>query len=168
MSKRSVYLAGPITGLSYDEARNGWRKEFYNKINPSIDCYSPMRYKSKEIKGEQKLEGTPDMYFDSLFSSAKGITCRDEFDVRKCDVIVANFLGAKKASLGTAIEFGWAHAIKTPIVMIIEDYDGDEEEDKGNPKNPHHHAMMFEMSGYVVHSVDDAVKVIEALLTPGV
>ena len=41
MSK--VYLSGPITGLTYGEARYTWREEFAKKA-PGIRVLSPMRH----------------------------------------------------------------------------------------------------------------------------
>lgn len=158
---KNVYLAGPITGLSYADARNGWRKEISEKLEPHIKSWSPMRYKSF-LEGHEKLDGNPDMYFDSLFASAKSITHRDRYDISHCDAMVANLLGTKEPSIGTCIEFGWADASRTPLIMIVEPYL------EGKKTNPHQHAMLFEMASYIVHSIDDAVKVTNALLTDGV
>ena len=39
MSHKKVYLAGPIAGLSYEEASGGWRKEFPTLLPEHIKCY---------------------------------------------------------------------------------------------------------------------------------
>jgi len=154
---KTVYLAGPITGLSYGEAREGWRKQFASFLPHHIQALSPMRGHDM-LKGESSLAGDPGMYSEEAMVSAKGITMRDVNDVKTCDTMVANFLGAKKASIGTAIEFGLAHAFGKPIVMIIEkDYD-----------NPHNHAMLVQMAGYVCHDLESAAFLVSHLLTPGV
>ncbi len=87
-----VYLAGPITGLTYDTATD-WREmargflETYN-----ITGISPMR--AKEYLGaEKRIEGS---YEDTALSSAKGITTRDRWDVSRSDVMLVNLLDADK------------------------------------------------------------------------
>ena len=50
-----VYLAGPISGLSYEEARYGWRSEILGMIDGDIDVLSPMRQ-----EGHLKEVGTID------------------------------------------------------------------------------------------------------------
>ena len=41
MRKLSIYLAGPITDVSVEEAK-GWREEFRAKYNDRVDIYSPL------------------------------------------------------------------------------------------------------------------------------
>lgn len=167
--KKTIYLAGPITGLSYEAARLGWRVEFKALLPEHILALSPMRGKDYLVD-EGILAGDANMYPEHLMSTPSGIVCRDRNDVKNCDVMVANFLGADRASVGTAIEFGWADAFVKPIVMIIEP-DGLIEK-KGmhafEVTNPHWHGMMNEMAGYVTHTVEEAAHVCTHLLTPGV
>jgi nucleoside 2-deoxyribosyltransferase len=171
MQKRRIYLAGPITGLSYGEARHGWREEFANLMSgrhPDIECFSPMRAKNFLSKS-QNIASTSDSYGkDSPFGQGSGILARDHNDVFTCDAMIANFLDAKVGSLGTAAEFGFAHAYKKPIVMIIEPHLLDE---KGVPvpgQNPHHHVFLRQMAGYIVNDLETAVDVVASLLTPGI
>lgn len=150
MSK--VYLAGPITGLSYGEARLGWRQHFPTLV-PGIDCFSPMRGKDS-LKDVKVLERWA--YETSPLTTAAGITTRDHNDVYNCDVMVANFLGSEVGSLGTAIEFGWASAYKKPIVTVME------------AKNVHDHLMIRHLSGYIVPTLEEAAHIVKLLVTPGV
>lgn len=156
-----VYLAGPITGLSYGEARHGWRKAFpgYFKdaFTSRIEFYSPMRGK-EHLAAVKELVGG-DVYKTNPISSAAGITTRDHNDVFTADVMVANFLGAKSGSLGTGIEFGWASAYKVPIVTIMEP------EGSGNP---HDHLMIKHLSGYIVHDLETAARIVQLILMPGI
>lgn len=166
---RKVYLAGPITGLSYDDARYGWRGDFQKLLPDHIHCHSPMRAKDF-LLDQHCLVGDPTMYPDHAIATPSGIVTRDRNDIRReCDAVVANFLGATKASIGTAIEFGWADAYGIPIVMVIEEggkiatgvdvYEGD---------NPHWHAMLTELAGYRVPTLEEAAHIVTHLLTPGV
>lgn len=157
--KRSVYLAGPITGVAYGPARYGWRSKFAELMPPHIFCLSPMRM---GIVGDlqphdEVMEPGAEYTRGHILENAKGILTRDTFDVMEADIIVANFLGAGRVSIGTCAEFGMAHVLKKPVVLIME------------PEgNPHHHGFITEIACYWVHSVEDAALVAEVLLTPGV
>lgn len=152
---KTVYLAGPITGLSYGDARHGWREEFASMLPEHILPASPMRGK-EYLKMETKLVGHPSMYPGSLMSTPSGIVTRDRNDVKSCDAMVACFLGCDKVSLGTCIEFGWADAFGKPIIMIMED------------ENVHQHAMLTEIAGYLTPDLEEASAILYHLLTPGV
>lgn len=163
---KSIYLAGPITGLSYTEARNSWRAEFATLVPEHIHCFSPMRAK-EFLQSEQVLRGDPGMYPEKALAIPKGILERDFNDVRTCDAMVANFLGATKASIGTCCEFGFAYALRKPVVMVIEPgQEGMVGTHRG--PNPHFHAFLTEIAGYVVPTLDEAAHIVTHLLTPGV
>lgn len=121
--KRKIYLAGPITGWTYNDARYGWRKEFADLLAhrgaDHIECYSPMREK-EFLEKDQCIGGEAD--YESLhgFGTPHGILTRDHNDVRNCDAMVACFLGATKASIGTCVEFGFAWSYRKPIIMVME------------------------------------------------
>ena len=143
-----VYLAGPITGLSFEGATD-WRNEVVDKlVAVGIDAYSPLRAKAY-LRGVNAIS---DHYPDSVLSSRKGITNRDRFDVMRCDVLFANMLGSTKASIGTAIELGWADAFRKPIVLVMES------------DNVHDHAMVNEVSGFIVRTIEEGLDVVKALL----
>lgn len=151
-----VYLAGPIAGLTYEQSTD-WRNRFSEMMPSWVKCMSPMRAKAYLNDGNEIL---PEGYAHPL-SSNDGITARDQFDVGRCDMMVANFLGAEKESLGTAVEFGWAkppNGKQTPIVMIIE-------EDKFNP---HHHAILLSLADFVVPTLELAAQAVVGVLTPDV
>ena len=156
MSKpvKTVYLAGPITGLSYQDARGGWRGEFVSLLPEHILCVSPMRGKEC-LSNEKILQGHAKMYDDNILANASGIVSSDRYDVMNCDAVVANFLGASIVSIGTCIEFGWADAFRKPIIMLHDEND------------LHDHAMLNEMAGYVTDDIAAAAAALTRLLTPG-
>lgn len=165
--QKTVYLAGPITGLSYQEARHTWRQEFSRLVPAHIHCLSPMRAKDF-LLDQQVLVGDPDMYPQHLMATASGIVTRDRNDVKNCDAMVAVLSNAEKASVGTCIEFGWADAFRKPIVMVIEDQADADHMRPDLAPNPHWHAMLTEISGYVTPSLDEAAHIVTHLLTPGI
>ena len=126
MEKR-VYLAGPITGLSYSGCTD-WRKFAKDELKKyGILGVSPMR--AKEYLNKEK--NISDSYPEKILSCDRGITTRDRFDVMTSNLILVNFLGAKEKSIGTVGEIFWADAFRKPIVTIMEK-DG----------NPHDHSMI--------------------------
>ncbi|KKL08933.1 hypothetical protein LCGC14_2570930, partial [marine sediment metagenome] len=117
-----------------------------------IIAVSPLRAK-EFLRTEGKIVTS---YEYNPLSSEKGMITRDRYDVMNCDLVLANFLGAEKASCGTPVEFGWADAFGKPVVMVMEPED-----------NPFDHPMMRDIAGYRTETLEDAISVIRAILLPG-
>jgi len=119
MHKPLVYLAGPIAnteaGVSLD-----WRGAAWMALTArNIECLSPMR--AKETLARQKIGDDFHAYEDrGIFFTSRAIMTRDFNDVKRCDAILVNLLGAEVASLGTVMELGWAYALQKPVVVAIE------------------------------------------------
>ncbi len=156
-----VYLAGPITGLSYGEAALGWRQYVHEKMTaeaPHIQCYSPMRGKQFLIKhGDKPLPGTPDNAGTrSPISTDRAVITRDRYDVQSADALFINFLGAKIVSIGTVWEIGQADAFRKPMIVCME------------PGNLHEHIFINGTAGYVVDNIDEGLGILKHLFTHGV
>lgn len=154
---KSVYLAGPITGLTYDEGQD-WREIAVEELaDVGIEAYSPLRAK-KHLRALGVLDnaGRPDSAYLGLnpLSEPQGITTRDRFDCMGKDMVLANFLGATTVSIGTCIELGWADAARRPIVAVMEE------------DNIHRHAMVNTVAGFIVPTLEDALTVCKAVLLP--
>lgn len=139
----SVYLAGPITGLTYVEAALTWRSEVTEVLEScGIHVRCPLRGKEYLIN-QGKLEK---QYLHlSPLSSPQGIVRRDFNDVKTCDLILVNFLGYDKASIGTTWEIGAAYALQKPVVVVME------------PKSIHDHPFITQSATYVFDKLDDGV-----------
>jgi len=147
---RSVYLAGPITGLSYMGATD-WRE--YAAIllrGTGITPISPMRAKSY-LAGEEELAQS---YSGHALSTPKGIVTRDRFDCQRAGVVLANLLGASRVSIGTMVELGWADAARVPIVTVLPEND-----------NIHNHAFIHELSGFVVPTLTEGLTLVRHILS---
>ena len=147
MNSPLVYLAGPITGLSYAGATD-WREAATLRLARSaIKALSPLR-------GKLYLEGMTDIpdSLDVPLSTPKGITTRDRWDCLRCDVLLVNFLGATKVSIGTCMEIAWVDTRHIPIVIAMEE------------GNPHSHAMIRECAGFILPDLDQALSYVEAML----
>lgn len=143
-----VYLAGPITGLSFGEATD-WRQYAIKALaKEGIKGLSPLRCKDY-LANEKSIDVQYDNY---VLSTGKGITTRDRWDCHRSDALLVNLLGAEKVSIGTMMELGWANSAGKPIVLCMED--------KGNP---HDHAMVREVCGFVVNTLDHGIEVVKAL-----
>jgi nucleoside 2-deoxyribosyltransferase len=150
-----IYLAGPITGLTHDEARYGWRKEFQSLMPEWIHCNSPMR--GKEFLKDHGVLSSGHDYPEHAMATSEGITTRDYNDVKNCDAMIACYLESAGPSLGTAAEFGYAHAHQIPIIAIGP-------ADEINIR----HLMLKRMAGYRLDTLEEAALIVSHLLTPGV
>ncbi len=138
-----VYLAGPIKGLDYDTAM-GWRWEVGAALLPNgIFSANPMRDKGTAIDES------------GLLTKARHIYTRDLYDVRRCDVLLANFLNVPEGHLiggGTFWEIGIAHERGTPIVMCITE------------DSPYYHPLPVHSAGFVVETLEDGITAVKSLL----
>lgn len=152
----TVYLAGPITGCTYDGCTD-WRGSVIDKLPNGIVGLSPMRHKEYLIErtSGDNLGHVADSYSDSVLSCQRGIFARDSWDCRRCDAILVNMLGAEKVSIGTVMEIAWGHAFNKPVILVMEKED-----------NIHEHAMLREACPFRVETLDEAVDVLSTLFVP--
>lgn len=147
--KKTVYLAGPIAHLDFDEA-NDWRREAAEFLEGfGARGLSPLRGK-EFLRAEGKIG--VDKHDYSPLATDSGIVNRDRMDVMNCDIMLANFTNAPKVSVGTAVEFGWADAYRKVVVTVM-------------PKgSPYDHPFTRQLSSYIVETLDEALDLIAAIL----
>ena len=148
-----VYLAGPISGLSYEDATN-WRTITKDAMASMSDNqvigFSPMRGKLK-LESEKEIQ---DSYPDYALTSINGINTRDYNDVKTSHVILVNFLGCgSKVSIGTAMEIAWARVFQIPVVIVME------------KNNIHRHGMLT-FGNIVVETLTDGIETVIEILLP--
>ncbi len=149
---KKLYLAGPITSLTYEEC-TAWRDVVSRELTPcGIECYSPLRFKEFLAgKGELLAMGHP----TKALSTPRGIMTRDHNDVYTCDAMLVNLLGARIPSIGTIAEVAWSFAYKKPCVVVME------------PEgNPHQHVFITEAAGYIVPTLEEAIHIAKSILLP--
>lgn len=153
MNKFKVYLAGPITGLSYNEITS-WRNQVSSYLtdvsNGRIECYSPLR--SKEcLSSEQKIE----LFYDhDVTLHPKAIMQRDHFDCMTADLIFVNMLQSKSISVGTVMEIAWSYAYRKPLVLVMEE------------NNIHIHPMVEQATLYQVGTIEEGAILAKQVLLP--
>lgn len=153
MSK--VYLSGPITGLTYGEARFSWREVVAEELGKDgIEVLSPMRHEGHLAEMQDPI--CPDNLPNHFFSHSKMLVMKDFLDIDVSDIVLVNLLGAKVVSQGTIIEMGYAYAKQKPIIVVRE-----------ANGNVHNSPFVGEM-GIVVESLEQATIIIRSLLSTGV
>lgn len=153
--KPTVYLAGPITGLSYDNAMD-WRQYVTSMlVQHGIDVWSPLRHKEYL---NHMYAFTPESIHEGAINKMSlpcAITTRDRWDVRTKDLIFINLLGATRVSIGTVLEIAWGQAYDKPLVLCIEEKD-----------NPHHHAMLLSIcQAFTFDNLEQAADATRRILT---
>lgn len=156
MTEKLVYLAGAISGVSY-EGCNDWREYAKKELAKNgIIGLSPLRSREYLSHETSMPDAVDQMQADHplahVLSSRKGITTRDRWDCNRCDVVIANLVDATKASIGTVMEIAWADTARIPVILI---------EEKGGI---HDHAMVDECVGFTVVTLDDALQIAKVLL----
>lgn len=147
MSQYLIYLAGPITGQTY-EGCTDWREEFIRTTPGWLEGVSPMRWKQYLLEETQ----VQDQYEESVLSCQRGIFARDSWDCRRCDAILVNLLGADRVSIGTVMEIAWAHVHHKPIVLVME-----------KEGNIHEHSMLREACPFRVETLEEGIQVLTGL-----
>lgn len=149
-----IYLAGPISGLLYASAVN-WRHYAKQHLaEHGIDAFSPMRAKQFLAAVQGVIE--PFTTHENPLATSKGIMCRDHTDCVRADALLVNFLGARRVSLGTAMELAWAYDRHIPVVVVAE---------ADNPNIVH--PMAHEAIDFRVDTLDEGLALIRTILQPG-
>lgn len=141
MPNKALFLAGPLTGVSYGNALD-WRKYVESKLPDDVIAFSALRGKGHVTK-ELVLE---DMYPEHLLSTPQGTITRDRYDVSRCDALFVNFLNSDRVSIGTIMEMAWADAWRIPIILAME------------ARNIHDHAFVRQVAEFITRDLDEAIQ----------
>jgi len=152
---KTIYLAGPITGLHHSDTVN-WRKQFMSLMGADVECFSPMRGKD-HLARLDKIEHS---YPNDILANQRSIMTRDRYDCTRCSLIVMNLLKEAmpldlKPSLGTVMELGWADLARIPVIAMI-DKEG----------SPYDHPMVNEAIGFRVETIEQASRTAKIILFP--
>lgn len=115
-----VYLGGPITGLTFDEARS-WRLYAAAQLEEyGVTSLDPLR-------GKEQL-GLTDTPLTAWFDGGLDAVARDLEDIDTSDIVLLNFQGMERASIGSCAEMGYAFqrgqrgygAVVPEIVAVVD------------------------------------------------
>jgi len=146
------YLAGPISGVSYDEASD-WREYVSYHAAPGIVGVSPMRLKNY-LEGVKSID---DSYPDDVAATTKAIKSRDHYDCTHCDILfvfLPKYLNDRRPSIGTILEMGWASENNVPIILVTDD------------ERYINHPLISETADYLVEGLDDGIVLLNGILEP--
>lgn len=160
----TVYLAGPITGLSFQGCTN-WRDYAIKRLaEHGIRGLSPMRGK-EYLSHLATISGHARDYADlGVLSAPRAIITRDRWDATRCDVVLAHLAGATQVSIGTVMEIAWADLKRIPLVVTMECGIRGERLSGQPVDNPHDHCMIHEATGFRVATLEEALDVTIAIL----
>lgn len=147
MQRQTIYLAGPITGLSYDGCTE-WRDSVKGDLEAKgYKCLTPMRGKEHL----QEIHCLPSGGMVGI-ASDHNIYERDRYDVHRCDILLVNLVGAQRVSVGTMFEMAWGWKAGKFVLTCM---------DSGNV---HEHAFVKQASSLLVPSLTDAVNYLTNIL----
>ncbi len=148
-----IYFAGPITGLTYEDAAD-WREAWAPRFEAlGHTIASPLRGK-ESLRGKGVLSG--------VFDEGKAAVHRDLWDIDRSDIVLTNLEGAEIPSVGTIAEIGYAYARGKFILTVMSDPEAAELASLGinapRPShNPHDHIFVTEMSSVILPSMPEAL-----------
>lgn len=144
-----VYLAGPISGCTYDQCTD-WRNEFTKVIEQwGAEALSPMRGKDYLSDGKI-IDGS---YDETILSNAQAILNRDFWDCCRSDVVLVNVKGAERVSIGTVMEIAFAYTKRIPVILLSD-----------TTNNVHHHPMVMQAVAFKVWTVEQALNTLRIVL----
>ena len=128
---RTVYLAGPIRGLTMKEAV-GWRRfarerieaitdpwsslQPYKVIDPTADWNPGCDLMESNVVLKDELQGDARFRAGNTFDQE---FARDRVDVTSCDYLLANFFNAKAFSIFSVMEVAWAFQASRHVILVI-------------------------------------------------
>lgn len=141
-----LYLAHPISGLSFDEVYqyfDGAQQE----LNEYYEVLHPMTGKGyfREEKNF-KTEG-----YTQPLSNNHAIMERDSWMVSQADVVLIDLTGTKSVSIGCVMELAWAFWQHKHTVVVID------------PGNVHSHAFVLEAADVIYNCLPDAIDYLRKL-----
>jgi hypothetical protein len=151
MPKKALFLAGPLTGISYKDALD-WRKYVESKLPVDVIAFSALRGKTY-VTTERVLK---DAYPEHLLSTPQGTTTRDRYDVSRCDALFVNFLNTNRVSIGTIMEIAWADSRRIPIICAMEE------------GNIHDHVFVRQVAAFITSDLDEAIRTAVDVVTMSV
>ena len=138
-----IYLAGPISGLSYKEAIEHFISRANRLKRIGYEVMHPMLAKN-HLRND--LEFKAEGYTNNPISTNKAILRADFWKTDICDILFVDLTSGKdRVSIGTVAEITRAFTNHKLIITVL-------------PKdNIHNHAFILEMSSIIFETVNDAI-----------
>lgn len=137
---RKLYIAHPISGLSYEEVMSYYHKVISN-LQDYYEIFHPMlgkEYLRTEIKF--KAEG-----YDNPVSTNHAIVERDHWMVSMVDIVYVDFTDIENVSIGCVMELAWAMHMGKHTVVVMD------------KENIHRHAFIIECADIIFEAENHAM-----------
>ena len=147
--KKYIYLAGPIAGLTEEEATT-WRHDVNFMLPDNIIGISPLRCEPVKPGMMYTSPGA----VDKMWSDPRAINAKNWLDTESADLVLAYLpkeMNDKRPSIGTIIEIGWTLGLKKPLIVVSDD------------KQLLNHPLIECNAAWRLDNLDDAVEVIIGL-----
>jgi nucleoside 2-deoxyribosyltransferase len=133
MKELTIYCVHPISGQSADDVFE-YYEETYQVLKDYYNVFIPMIGK-QSLRTELKFKS--EGYKNDPLTKNHAIFERDKWMVTKSDIIYANLIGTKIASIGSIMELAWASMLGKYIILIMEQ------------NNIHRHAFVLEAADVI-------------------
>lgn len=136
-----VYLAGPISGRSYDDVTKTYQEKEIRLRNLGYTVLCPMVGKAL-LQDEKELKASG---YTNPTSTNHAIFERDMWMVKQSDVVLADLTDSIRVSIGTVMELAWASMLEKHTIVVL-------------PKdNIHSHSFILEAADIIFTNLDDAI-----------
>lgn len=152
MMKPKIYLAGPISGKSFEEVMNRYNEKIAILTDFGYTVLSPMTGK-QHFQGTQSFDSHGD---DNPISTNHAIFERDQWMVTQADVVLVDLSNApERVSIGSMFELAWASLLHKHTVVIM----------KHDPLNHniHNHAFVLEAADIILPDLQAAYDYLRTL-----
>lgn len=142
-----VYIAGKISGYSYDEVTAYFRNAKKRLEKMGYKAFHPMLGKDAlrtEITLKSEGYGNPE-------STNHAIIERDRWMVKNADIILCNLTKTERVSIGSVMELAWAEYLRKLVIVVMEG------------SNIHRHAFILEAAHVVFETMEEAYGYLESL-----
>ena len=149
----NIYLAGPISGLTKEEAF-GWRDCLKNKLEylPNVRVFAPEQVDFLEGHGDGSAS-----YLQEVDRQRGEEAAQKDFNAICCsNIVLFNLLYTRKVSVGTLIEMGWAFTLGKYVLVVLQ------------PGTVYDHSFVHWCANRIVETVDEAIEEILTLSGVGI
>lgn len=144
-----IYLAGPISGKSFDEVVSLYRDKSYLLGSFGYEILCPMTgkaYLRNELEFKAAGDGHPVSTNHAIFE-------RDRWMVSQSDIVYADLSNSgERVSIGTMMELAWASQLGKHTVSVIPS------------NNIHNHAFVLDASDIVFQTTKEAIVYLKELI----
>ena len=136
-----IYCVHPISGLSSDEVFDYYEGTQHEMTKIGYDVFVPMFGKGN-LRTELEFKAHD---YRGPLTTNHAIFNRDKWMVKQADILYANFIGAKRVSIGSMFELAWGSDNGKQVIVVME------------KDNIHMHAFVLEAATIVFETEQEAI-----------